>query len=378
MDAHQELLDWATDKGVKLNGIAPKRIPGRGIGLIATRAIKPEETILDVPTACLRSIDTVRKSLIRKLPNSISVHGLLAADLALDTSGKYTVWNAVCPSPADLSGMPLVWPPELQNLLPPAARELLAKQQAKYARDWGAVSSAFPELSAQEGEGYRYAWLLVNTRTFYYVNARLKRRPKEDHMCLQPVADLFNHGDEGCGVAFDGEGFSIKAARTYAAGEEVKICYGRHGGDFLLVEYGFVMGGNRWDEVLLDEVVLPRLSPRQRERLEEVGFLGKYVMDRETACYRTQVALRLLCCGVREWKKFVDGVDDGELYQGVVDQLLRELLMEYERKIEDTISEVEALDVGEPEQREALVQRWKQVRDIVGTNIVRLEGTASN
>lgn len=371
MEAHEELLAWAISQGVKLTGIAPKRIPGRGIGLIATRAIKPEEVVLEVPTSCLRSIDTVRKPIIRHLPKSISVHGLLAVDLALDASSKYAVWNAVCPSPEDFNSMPLVWPKELRALLPLAARDLLTKQEAKFVRDWAAVSVAFPQQLDEAR--YKYAWMLVNTRTFYYVNPKLKRRSKDDHMCLQPVADLFNHADEGCNVAFDHEGFAIKTTRAYARDEEVKICYGRHSGDFLLVEYGFVMDDNRWDEFLLDDVLLPRLSARQKERLEEVGFLGKYVLDRETVCYRTQVAIRLLCCGVREWKRFVDGIDDGERSQKGVDQLILDLLREQKRNAEKTISEVEALTVSDQLQREVLIKRWRQIQDLVDANIVRLQ-----
>jgi hypothetical protein len=46
MDPLQELLDWATSHGVKLNGILPERIPGRGIGVLATRDIqvKPSQS----------------------------------------------------------------------------------------------------------------------------------------------------------------------------------------------------------------------------------------------------------------------------------------------------------------------------------------------
>ncbi|CAJ2504544.1 Uu.00g119380.m01.CDS01 [Anthostomella pinea] len=370
MEPHEQLLDWATQQGVQLNGIAPQRIPGRGIGLLATRAIKPEEIALEVPTRCLRSISTVPKAITRKLPNTITVHGLLAADLALDKTAKYDLWNAVCPSPDDLTSMPLVWPAELQALLPQAARELLSKQQAKFVRDWSAVSEAYPNL---EETGYRYAWMLVNTRTFYYLNSKLEKRGKDDHMCLQPVADLFNHGDEGCNVSFDTHGFAIKALQPYAQGDEVKICYGRHSGDFLLVEYGFVMDDNRWDEVVLDDVVLPRLSWRQKQRLEEVGFLGKYILDRETVCYRTQVALRLLCCGIREWKRFVDGIDDGEASQGAVNKLLVEMLKQHKAKADEMVEEVGHLEIGAPEQRSALMNRWKQVRSLVGVHISSLE-----
>lgn len=40
MESHEELLAWAIERGVKLNAIEPKRIPGRGIGIVAARAIK--------------------------------------------------------------------------------------------------------------------------------------------------------------------------------------------------------------------------------------------------------------------------------------------------------------------------------------------------
>jgi hypothetical protein len=40
MDILQDLLHWAKDKGVELNGIKLRRVPGRGTGVIATRKLK--------------------------------------------------------------------------------------------------------------------------------------------------------------------------------------------------------------------------------------------------------------------------------------------------------------------------------------------------
>ncbi|KAI1300430.1 SET domain-containing protein [Xylaria venustula] len=382
MDSLQELLHWATSHGVKLNGIAPERIPGHGIGVLATRDIQADEIVLDVPTNCLRTLSTVPKARLRKLSETgISVHGILAADLALDKSTKYAPWDAIVPSATDLAGMPLTWPAELQALLPPRGRSLLSKQQAKFYRDGAYVATAFPELQAKGkasfSEEYRHAWLLVNSRTFYYLNAALKRRrgaTKDDHMTLQPVADLFNHGDEGgCHVAFGGDGFAFRATRPYREGDEVKICYGRHGGDFLLVEYGFVMAENCWDEAWLDEVILERLDKRQRERLEDAGFLGGYVLDHETTCHRTQVALRILCCKVGEWMRFVNGNDDGEASQEAVDALLLELLREYVAKVDTTIERIRGLEVGEKLQKDILVDRWRQIRQLLDTRIASVE-----
>lgn len=39
MDPLEELITWATAKGVKLNGIKPARMPGRGVGIVATRQV---------------------------------------------------------------------------------------------------------------------------------------------------------------------------------------------------------------------------------------------------------------------------------------------------------------------------------------------------
>lgn len=40
MEAYEELLLWAKDKGINLNGVKPRRIPGRGMGIVATKPLK--------------------------------------------------------------------------------------------------------------------------------------------------------------------------------------------------------------------------------------------------------------------------------------------------------------------------------------------------
>lgn len=74
------------------------------------------------------------------------------------------------------STMPLLYPESLQALLPTAAKKLLENQKRKLKLDWGAVSHAYPDL---EHEKYLHAWLLINTRTFYYVSPNSKKPPKE-------------------------------------------------------------------------------------------------------------------------------------------------------------------------------------------------------
>jgi len=335
-----------------------------------------DEIILQVPTAVLRTLDTVPKPISRKLPPGVSVHCLLAADLALDTTDRYAAWNAVVPTPTDLETMPLRWPPALQALLPARAAELLAAQRAKHARDAAAAATAFPALFAGDGgDRFLHAWLLVNTRTFYHATPRTERlRPlPEDRLALQPVADLFNHAAAGCAVAFDAEGFAVRADRAYARAEELSIAYGAHPGDFLLVEYGFAAAG-RWDAVSLDAVLVPALAARRarRDALEAAGFWGGYALDAEGVCHRTEVALRLLCCPPAEWRRFVDGADAGEASQPRVDGLLRGFLGEYRETARGALARLAGIASGTEAQRDLLRTRWLQILALIEAGIERL------
>ncbi|TEA11983.1 Ribosomal lysine N-methyltransferase set11 [Colletotrichum sidae] len=349
MDAITNLLTWAESQGITINN--------------------KDAVVLDIPIPNLKSISTLPKSLVRLFPSDTAVHALLAADIALDTSPSFLTWSAVFPSPNSLLSCPLTWPSSLTSHLPSAASALLASQSAKFESHWALVSASLPSLTY---DSYRYAWLLVNSRTFYHTTPRTLKRPAEDHMILQPVADLLNHAAHGCHVAFDTSSFTIRADRTYSPGEEIHICYGRHSNDFLLVEYGFIMSENEYDEIRLDDVIIPKLGPAERELLKERGFLGNYVLDSEEVCHRTQVALRTRVVNARRWAQFVDGFQDGDAEQGEVDALLRSMLVEYESDIEERIATVEKLEVVEAFQRDMLVTRWRQIQDMVRTAIEKL------
>jgi hypothetical protein len=300
------------------------------------------------------------------------LHGLLAADLALDRTTKFRAWTAVFPTWADIEARtPFLWSEELQSLLPKPAKDVLQKQQVKFQQEWDIVTKAFPDIRREE---YLYSWFIVNTRTFYYVTSKMERFLHNDRLALLPVADLLNHADSGCQVSFSPQGFTITTDRVYCAGEEVSICYGAHSNDFLLAEYGFVMAKNRWDEVCLDDVILPNLNQTQKTELEDRGFLGKYMLDAETAgCHRTQVVLRLLCCRPKQWRSFVNAENDGEASQGKVDALLMQLLDKNLVAIRETLGKIEKLKVGQDTQGELLAQRWKQIEAIVQQTIARLK-----
>ncbi|KAM3506568.1 hypothetical protein MY11210_007509 [Beauveria gryllotalpidicola] len=382
----ENLLAWAKTQGIEINGCSPKQLHGRGVGIVATRPLQANQVILRVPTTTLRSLANTPRAITARLPGA-SVHALLAVSLCLDlASPSLAAWRAVFPSRADIrAALPLCWPSELRTLLPHAAAARLARQSAAFHRDWACVEAAAVVYDAAlTKDDFLYAWLLVNTRSFYHATrATAKRLPKEDHMVLQPVADLFNHAPAGgafCVGAFDDAdaAFTVTTRAAHAPGDELFIQYGPHGNDFLLVEYGFTLPAplnDAWDETSLDPYLCPALAAGgHRMVLEDAGFWGTYMLDRETACYRTHVALRALCLTPLQWRAVLDGERDEDRDRGRVEAaLVAVVLRPAEEDAAARIRDVDEATAGEALSRQALRDRWAQIMELLVGMRQRLE-----
>lgn len=311
-----------------------------------------------VPKEAIRSLHTLPQDLAQKLPLDMAIHGLLAADLALDKS--CTPWNTLLPTYSDFeSSVPFMWPGELQRLLPSQARELLAKQQEKFNQHWEMFNEAIPEVPQKD---FLHAWFLVNTRTFYYETPETSLYPWEDRLALLPVADLFNHNETGCHVEFTSDWYSITADRTYESGEEVFTSYGEHSNDFLLAEYGFVLSENRWDNVCLDEVILPKLSRTQKQELERREVLGEYMLSyADGPCDRTKQVLKVLC-GEEDKLERIRGKKDfhGEGVK-TSETMLKEIAQQMLTMAREKLTAVQKTQTSSDSQRSTLVMRWVQI-----------------
>jgi hypothetical protein len=124
---HDAFAQWATAKqGVTVNGVAPARFEGRGLGLVAARDLKEGELLVSVPASTLITIDDEDNRNL-KLPKSATVHGRLAAYLTIQAaSGNelwYSQWQDVWPTMEDFrSILPLCWDNKLHEYLTPAAK----------------------------------------------------------------------------------------------------------------------------------------------------------------------------------------------------------------------------------------------------------------
>jgi hypothetical protein len=133
-----------------------------------------------------------------RFPDTITVHGRLAACLAMWSSDPdfqvYKLWQNVWPTQKDFSStMPLYYPKELQDLLPHAATTLLTNQCNNLERDWNSIRTHIPSIPK---DLFTYAWLIVNTRTFYWEYPDLPH----SHARLPKKRNKLTSGKSSCSV----------------------------------------------------------------------------------------------------------------------------------------------------------------------------------
>ena len=356
---------------------------------------------------------------------TVGPHAKLAAHIAFDAafSREHEAWLETWPTFADLAaGIPLLWPERTHGVycvdcggrsecdcdcahdesrfaaLPSPitglwtsasihphtapgvsgdepVSGLLPAQQAKFARDLLAAQRVLAPDQNWESrdvlDKWTWAWCSVNTRCFYYLPEEVERPQDADEaMVLGPGMDLFNHaageGENEVRLRYGPEGFEGLAQRDLEPGEEVWFSYGSHGNDSLMADYGFVLGsgGNKWDGVGIDGLIIPGLSSEQREVLEGIGYSGDYNLNREGLCWRSEVVARLLAA--EDWRKWEEGVRTGEWGHDLEeDRKVRALTRGW---VECVRSEAEKSlrglrELGEMERNGLFVDGWEHVDD---------------
>ncbi|KAF2021586.1 SET domain-containing protein [Aaosphaeria arxii CBS 175.79] len=389
-DEHDRFVAWASDHGVEVDGIAPAKFVGRGMGIVAARDIKAGERIIFVDKSSLITVTapTVRAC---KLPQNVTVHGKLAAFLAMqyhNADSDHRLWQGVWPKEEEFrSILPYYWPKSLQEYIPHAGKVLLIKQQQKLDKDWQTLRAQLQP--SVDRDLFAYTWLIVNTRTFYWEYPDLPnshpRLPKkrfqltaDDCYAMCPFMDYFNHSDVGCDPQHGPSGYSVIADRDYEAGEEVYFSYGSHTNDFLLVEYGFTLPTNKCDSLPLDHLIIPKLSASQVEALKEDGFYGNYTLTKDAPhiCHRAQAVLRLMNLPTRRYTMFVSGNDDGAADQHAIDSALVALLTEFSREIVETLEAVDSVAGGVVEEQQSRTTRSSKRKSQVSENMATSNGQA--
>lgn len=95
-------------------------------------------------------------------------------------------------------------------------------------------------------------------------------------------------------------------------------------------------------------------------------MLRNYTLSAEGLCHRTQVAVRTQTLNLRNWKRYVAGLEvtdpDDEAKADAF--ILSRILKVYQAEAEHALACLEEVEI-EQRQRSILVRRWAQIRELV-------------
>ncbi|KAI6927477.1 hypothetical protein D0869_16038 [Hortaea werneckii] len=371
-DKHVVFTKWARNQGVEINGVAPSKLEGRGLGLMTTRKIKSGERMLSIPEKAMFKPDSKllkQRRLERASPQAQLAYSAMSACKAKETG--LGVWQATWPEAQDFwQSMPMCWSEDMRGKLPPSVQQPLERQLADYRKDWTALADVCRKYDYSEDD-FKYFWMIVNSRSFHWKPP--KGRPGSMVMC--PFIDYMNHGPTGttCQVTTDQHGYEVHADRDYEAGEEVLATYGAHSNDKLLVHYGFVIDSpygvaSPDDDIRLDHILLPKLEERVKAQLQDVGFLGAYALlpQSNELCFKTQVAVRAQLLTANEWEYFMtNGEDMSSDQSGAVKAFMVPLMRTY---YDECVVRIGSLG-GESTAADLMKTRWTQIQRAVDAYI---------
>ncbi|KAL4953216.1 hypothetical protein BDW69DRAFT_8518 [Aspergillus filifer] len=396
-EQHEQFTEWAVSNGILVKGVGPARLPGRGLGMIAMRRIQENEAIVTVPREVMLRVEAIPSSFTSKFPEGTPVHALLAGFL---THGEpedlepLELWRKTWPTRKDFEDcMPILWPESLRNslpagyLLPPSIsgrwksirkqklafeydsshQNILDQQEQRLRQAWKSVVAVFPETN---WETYSYHWLIVNTRSFYYLMpGQAAPEDRNDAMALLPFADYFNHSDVACNVKFDGRNYVFRAAKAYESGEEIFMSYGPHPNDFLFTEYGFFLDENESETLYLDDIIFQDLTPALQEELNVQQYFGNYQVTTAGVCYRTEIAACMKYMPLQDWQNYVLGYStrgvDAKKSEDVIRGWIRRYIDETDLTIEELVNlGLSEINQGDKDKVQMLLRRWRQIKDL--------------
>ncbi|OBA20616.1 SET domain-containing protein [Metschnikowia bicuspidata var. bicuspidata NRRL YB-4993] len=414
------LLSWMGSDGtdsLKSNShvsakLEVKDVPGSGRGLYAKAPISRNERLIRILPSYLLNFSTVLAHILKHNPNEqipasvpqnlhvpvgkkdavgdiyagLSLETLLALSsfqiislfLVLEKSrGSDSFWKPfidMLPPIEELNLCPLVWKildlphaDRLWAMLPRSARKHSDSVLARFEKDLLVVQSLLQETALFSIQTFLWAWMCINSRCLYMEIPQAK--DSADNLTMAPYVDFLNHlSEDQCGIKIDTLGFQVFTSTGYQSGEELYFSYGAHSNEFLMCEYGFTLGQNKWNYVDITHFISLLFNPKQAQFLKAKGYHGDYTLNIDGMSFRCEVALATLQEQdpetSRRLNSFVEGTTDGSYYERQSNKLLNRILAKLIADCNARLNADHALDHAAQPQIEKIRSLYQDMKQI--------------
>ncbi|XP_059506165.1 SET domain-containing protein 4 isoform X2 [Stegostoma tigrinum] len=339
-----QLRKWLKKKGFDGFYLVPADFPGIGRGLMTRKALEPGDLVIALPEECLLTTSTILRGYlgeyIKRWKPCLSPLQALCTFLITERHfGSRSPWKPYIDVLPETYICPVYLTEEVIELFPSYLVRRIQEQkrvvQELYLASkcfFGSLQPLFSELveNVFTYNAFRWAWCSINTRTVYMEHEQsefLSREP--DIYALAPYLDLLNHSPSvQITAAFNQKTkhYEIRTVTKCRRYEQVFICYGPHGNQRLLLEYGFLTKSNPHNVVYVSKELLCNhvsekyeLVDRKLQFLQDEGLLENLTFGFDGPCWRLLTVLKVFCLRVEEYpqrKKILLGLsitDDNEL-----------------------------------------------------------------
>lgn len=294
----EELFKWTSLGGGEFPKINIEYYSHEYRGVHCNKEISEGESIIFVPYSHIISTEVVENSpLVKTLKKSnfqsdVPHQNYFSVYLLEQQSNPNSFWTTYLKVlPKNFNNSPLFYTEEEKKLLTGSPflymlRERFEELEKGY-QDICKIDNSFAKYSFNDFIKVR---LVACSRLFAFL-----LNDRETHTLI-PVADMINHDPKGNSSWFystERNGFTIKAERTIARNESISFSYGSKCNSIYLLNYGFLIENNSFDEFPFNARLL---NTNPHYVLKMTYLRQNYKMFKLRADIKDQDFLDLLSC----------------------------------------------------------------------------------
>ncbi|XP_057522413.1 ribulose-1,5 bisphosphate carboxylase/oxygenase large subunit N-methyltransferase, chloroplastic isoform X1 [Amaranthus tricolor] len=248
-----DFLPWLENKaGVRISSLLAIGNSDYGRSLFACKSIQAGDSLLKVPFVLQISPDNVLPDIKPFLTDSVGAVAKLALVILVEQKkGQKSEWAPYIsrlPQHGELHSTIFWSENELKMIQQSSLYQETIDQKAQIKKEFLAIKPVFDRFpDIFEGvnfENFKHAYGLVASRAWESMKGQ----------SLIPFADFLNHNGTSQSVLVSDEYRQLSeviADRDYVPGEEVFIRYGRFPNSVLVLDFGFTVPNNMYDQVCI-------------------------------------------------------------------------------------------------------------------------------
>ncbi|KAK6158748.1 hypothetical protein DH2020_006062 [Rehmannia glutinosa] len=264
-----DFLPWLEHKaGADISSALAIGKSSYGRTLYAAEYIQTGDCILKVPYSVQLTPDNLPPEITSLLGDEVSnvakVALLILHEKRLGHNSEWAPYISRLPQPEELHSTIFWSDEELEMIRPSALYEETLSQKTQIQKEFFAVKSAFDQFPDQcldvTFQEFSYAYGLVTSRAW----------ESSRGVSMIPFADFLNHDGTSDAYVLSNESkkhSEVIADNDFAPGDEVLIRYGKFSNATLLLDFGFTVSCNSYDQVRV-ELNVPQHDRLYKQKME--------------------------------------------------------------------------------------------------------------